>query len=308
MDFIPLINPPTKVRVTLETFFVLGDYMQIISDISEMQNIAKKIIINNKSHGFIPTMGALHDGHLSLVKESVKENDYTTVSIFVNPMQFAANEDLDKYPSNFKKDRKLLEELGVNYIFLPTNKTMYSEDFYTKVIVSELTKMMCGQSRPEHFAGVTTVCTKLFNITMPNTAYFGQKDFQQCLIIKKMVKDLNIPLEIKMMPIIRENDGLAMSSRNVYLNKDERAEALILSKALNYAKTQIDNGIKDTRVLYNKIHDFINNNSKLAKIDYIEIRNAKNLSEVNEIKDDIVIAIAVFIGTTRLIDNIIISL
>ena len=281
--------------------------MIIIDNPREMQNIANAIQ-NERSHGFIPTMGALHDGHLNLIKESLKHNKYTTVSIFVNPMQFGKNEDLSKYPRQIEDDKKKLEELGVNYLFFPNNDNMYPLDFISSVKVNKITEIMCGKSRPDHFEGVTTVCLKLFNIVKPTNIYFGQKDYQQCIVIKKMLSDLNLDIKMNMLEITREDDNLAMSSRNVYLNEQERKDALILYNSLCFAEKKFAEGIKNKTVLRNLIIEYINDNSELVNIDYVEIRETDTLNDIEFLNKSFVIALAIKIGKTRLIDNRIISM
>lgn len=210
--------------------------MVVVQKIQEMKEIAKKLKKEGKSIGFVPTMGYLHEGHLSLVRLSKQQNDITIMSIFVNPIQFGPNEDYDRYPRDFERDKSLAEKEGVDYIFYPSVEEMYPEDFKTVVSVKKITEIMCGKSRPGHFDGVATVVLKLFNIVNPDRAYFGQKDAQQLAVIKQMVKDLNLDVEIVPCPIVREQDGLAMSSRNVYLSEEERKSATVLYRALNLAK------------------------------------------------------------------------
>ena len=251
-------------------------------------------------------MGYLHEGHLSLARQARRDTDIVVMSIFVNPAQFAPQEDLKKYPRDLKRDVKLARGVGVNVIFYPSIKAMYPDGYKTYVEVRELSNILCGKSRPGHFKGVATVVAKLFNITACDTAYFGQKDAQQALIIKKMAQDLNMPLKIKVMPIIRENDGLAMSSRNKYLSPQERQEAVILHKALLLAKSLIRQGYKGSRYLISRMKDVIRE-KKSARIDYIDIVDAQDLSPVKTIKGRVLIALAVWIGKTRLVDNIIIN-
>ncbi len=256
-----------------------------------------------KSIGFVPTMGYLHEGHLSLIEQSTAQNDITVVSIFVNPTQFCANEDLDKYPRDFAADSSLCQDAGVAMIFHPTPEQMYPEGFCSLVDITKLKYGLCGNSRPEHFQGVCTVVAKLFNIVTPDRAYFGQKDAQQLAIIRQMTRDLNFDIEIVGCPIIREADGLAKSSRNFYLNQEHREQATILNKALIRAKTMVLEGNRDIARLKEAMVKSIKT-MPLANIDYVEIVDSSNLEPVEEFKNDILIALAVRFGATRLIDNI----
>lgn len=277
--------------------------MKVISSIEEI----KKIKRYNISIGFVPTMGYLHEGHISLIKKAREENDIVITSIFVNPTQFSPNEDFEKYPRDESRDLQKCEENGCDIVFLPQVDEMYPDSFLTFVQVEELGKGLCGKSRPTHFRGVTTVLTKLFNIVKPDRAYFGQKDAQQLVIVKKMVEDLNMYVEIIGCPIVREADGLAISSRNTYLSPEERNDALFLNKSLKLAKNLIENGEKNISIIKNEMKKTIlsgNNNS----IDYIEFVDTKTLNPVSEIKDKVLIAIAVKVGKTRLIDNIVVEL
>ncbi|MCX8029095.1 MAG: pantoate--beta-alanine ligase [Brevinematales bacterium] len=282
--------------------------MRIIHKPEEIQREMISLKKCNKTIGFVPTMGALHDGHLSLVRQSKKDNDVTVVSIFVNPIQFGPSEDYDRYPRQFDKDRKILEKEAVDYVFYPSVDDMYPDGFETYVNLEKLPNHLCGLSRPGHFKGVATVVSKLFNIVQPDRAYFGQKDYQQAQIIKKMVRDLNFPIEIVMMPIVREEDGLAMSSRNVYLSDEERQRALYVYKTLQKAREIILSGSRDVAEIRKTLSNFIE--PFVSKVDYIEIIDPETLDSLKEIpqKGSVVVAIAVFIGRTRLIDNEIISL
>ncbi len=278
--------------------------MRIIYEPKEMREIANKYREWNQTIGFVPTMGYLHEGHLSLVREAKKNNDVVFVSIFVNPTQFAPNEDLDRYPRDIKRDEELLKKDGVDFLFYPTVENMYPEGFQTYVSVDNITKVLEGASRPTHFRGVTTVVNKLFNITKPHRAYFGKKDAQQLIVIKRMVEDLNMDVEIVGMPIVREEDGLAMSSRNKYLNKEERKDAICLHQSLQKAKELIENGIEDTQTIKNEMEKTINSYA-IPKIDYISINSLKTLDELKKIeKGNTLISLAVFVGKTRLIDNL----
>lgn len=278
--------------------------MRIVYDVKEMQEIADKYRQWEKTIGFVPTMGYLHEGHLSLVRQAKKDNDVVFVSIFVNPAQFAPNEDLDKYPRDIKRDEELLKNENTDFLFYPTVDTMYPNNFQTYVSVENLTKVLEGASRPTHFRGVTTVVNKLFNITKPHRAYFGKKDAQQLIVIKRMAEDLNIDIEIIGMPIVREKDGLAMSSRNKYLNEKERKEAVCLYQSLNKAQELVDSGISDTNEIKSQMENVIKSYS-IPKIDYININSLTTLKSLDRIKrKDTLISLAVFVGKTRLIDNL----
>jgi len=280
--------------------------MRIIRSIKEMLKFIRENRRKGRSIGFVPTMGALHKGHLSLIRQAHKDNDVLVVSIFVNPAQFAPSEDLKKYPRNLKRDAQLCKQEGVDIIFYPDAKEMYPANYRTYLTVEKLSGVLCGKSRPGHFKGVATVVAKLFNTINPDVAYFGQKDAQQAIIIKRMVADLNLPVEIKVMPTLREKDGLALSSRNVYLSKQERKDAVVLSQSLNMAKYLIKKRILDSRKIIKKMNELIKE-KKTAKIDYISIVDLKNLEPIKRINDSCLIALAVWIGKTRLIDNTIIK-
>jgi pantoate--beta-alanine ligase len=271
-----------------------------------MTEFSKAERLKGKTIGFVPTMGALHEGHLSLIRKAHKENDLVVVSIFVNPTQFAPHEDFKKYPRNLKHDAKLCQEEGADVIFAPDVRQIYPPNYRTYVTVEGLSEVLCGKFRPGHFKGVATVVTKLFNIVAPRVAYFGQKDAQQAIIIKKMAQDLNLPVKVKIMPTIRERDGLAMSSRNYYLNKDERKDAAILYQALRLAKNLIRQGKRDPRDIIHKMKRIIDQ-KKNSKIQYVSIVDLRNLNPVNKIRGKVLIALAVFIGKARLIDNILVN-
>ena len=278
--------------------------MKHISSTDELFSFTHSIKASGKTIGFVPTMGFLHEGHLSLVKEAKKHSDCVILSIFVNPKQFGANEDLDAYPRDLERDLQRCTEAGVDIVYTPSTDEFYPNDFQTTISVSQMTKELCGKSRPTHFDGVTTVVSKLFNVTRADCAVFGQKDFQQCLVIKQMVKDLFIPVQLIIAPIVREADGLAMSSRNKYLSSEERTHALVLSKSLEEAKALIQNGTTDSLIIKKHIESIIS--SVPSKIDYIEIKTQSSLQSIETIDQPIVIALAVFIGNTRLIDNLLI--
>lgn len=276
--------------------------MKVIKTISELKDTLKPYRKEGKSIGLVPTMGFLHKGHASLIKKAVEDNDIVVVSDFVNPIQFGPNEDLESYPRDINADSKLCEEIGADFIFNPEPSEMY-HDKKAFVDIECLSDNLCGAKRPGHFRGVCTVCTKLFNIVGPDKAYFGQKDAQQLAIIKKLVLDLNIPVEIIPVPIVREDDGLAMSSRNTYLSKEERKAALCLSKAIFTGEKMAKDGASLEKVL-EKMTEIIKT-EKLAKIDYISAVDLETIENVETFNQDTLVAIAVYIGKTRLIDNFI---
>lgn len=276
--------------------------MQIVKTIEELRSIIKGWRKEGLTVGLVPTMGYLHEGHKSLIVKAVSENDRVVVSDFVNPTQFGANEDLSSYPRDIKRDAALCEEAGAALIFHPEPEEMYFPDNCTFVDMDKLTKGLCGKTRPVHFSGVCTVVSKLFNIVTPDRAYFGQKDAQQLAVIRRMVRDLNFDITIVGCPIVREADGLAMSSRNTYLNEEERRAALILHKSLTLGEKMIKAGEKDAA----KVKAAMVKNMEtepLAKIDYVEIVDAETLENVDTIEAPILAATAVYIGKTRLIDN-----
>lgn len=280
--------------------------MKIIGSPMQMQAVSRDIRRKGESIGFIPTMGALHDGHLSLIRKARSENNTVVVSIFVNPTQFSPKEDLKRYPRVIKKDSLLCEKEGVDFIFYPLVKQMYPEGYCSYVTVEGLSGLLCGKSRPGHFRGVATIVAKLFNIVCPDNAYFGQKDAQQAVIIKRMVDDLNIPVKIKVLPIVRQKNGLALSSRNIYLNDNEKEDALVLFQSLNLARSLIKSGVVDAGKIINIMKQFILK-KKTAKIDYVSIVNLNDLQPVKQAAGNCLIALAVYIGKTRLIDNVIIK-
>ncbi|OPJ61298.1 pantoate--beta-alanine ligase [Clostridium oryzae] len=269
------------------------------------EEVRKQVALWKKegfSVGLVPTMGFLHEGHGSLIKKASEENDKVVVSVFVNPIQFGPSEDLASYPRDLKHDTELVSECGGDMIFSPSPSDMYCEDFCSFVDVENLTSGLCGAKRPGHFRGVCTVVTKLFNIVQPERAYFGQKDAQQLAVIKRMVRDLNVPVTIVPCPIVREADGLAKSSRNTYLSSEERKAAVILNKSLKKGLAALTSGERNAEVVKNIIKDTLNS-EPLAKIDYVEIVDSSALAPVTNINSSILTAIAVYIGKTRLIDN-----
>lgn len=270
-----------------------------------MRQLSRAVKRENKAIGLVPTMGCLHDGHCSLIKKARAENDFIVLSVFVNPVQFGPAEDFAKYPRDFKHDRLLAEKEKADCIFYPQAKDMYPEGYKTFVAVEDLSRRLCGGSRPTHFRGVTTVATKLFNIVMPDTAYFGQKDAQQSIIVKKMAADLNMPVKIKILPTVRETDGLAMSSRNKYLSFQERTDAPVLYAALKEAQKLIKNGVDSADKIKKTIAERITA-KKTARLEYVEIVDAENLKAVKKIEDKTLIAVACRFGKARLIDNVII--
>lgn len=278
--------------------------MRLVKTVKEVREIVNEWKNEGLSVGFVPTMGYLHEGHKSLIDKSVKENDKTVVSVFVNPIQFGPNEDLASYPRDIEHDKRLVEAAGADLIFNPEPEEMYGNHFTTLVNTTEVSENLCGAKRPVHFGGVCTVLTKLFNIVNPNRAYFGQKDAQQLAVVKRFVKDLNFDIEIVGCPIIREDDGLAKSSRNTYLNKEERKAALILSKSLNLGLLAIKNGERNASNVIDIITKSLET-EKLARIDYVSIVDNENIQYVDKIEGEILCAIAVYIGKTRLIDNFI---
>lgn len=280
--------------------------MQITGKISDVRSQVKEWKKEGLTVGFVPTMGYLHEGHASLMKRAKAECDKVVASIFVNPMQFGVNEDLDSYPRDLEADSKLCESIGVDLIFHPEVEEMYAQGFCSFVDMNGLTKELCGKSRPVHFRGVCTVVNKLFNIVTPDKAFFGQKDAQQLAVIRRMVKDLNMDIEIVGCPIIREEDGLAKSSRNTYLNEEERKAALILSQTIRLGEKLVADGVKDAKELVAAMKANIEK-EPLAKIDYVEAVNMDNIEKVDTIEPGTLVAMAVFIGKTRLIDNFIVE-
>lgn len=278
---------------------------RLIKSVPQMKMFSLAARKKDRSIGFVPTMGYLHEGHLSLVREAKKKNGVVVVSIFVNPTQFGPKEDLKKYPRDLKRDLKMLSKLGVDAVFYPDAKEMYPEGLKTYVEVDGLSDKLCGAYRPGHFRGVATVVAKLFNIVCPDDAYFGQKDFQQLVIIRRMVKDLNMDVNVVAMPTVREADGLAMSSRNSYLSKEERQKASIIIKALKLARQLIKSGVRDASKVKSAVSKLIRTKAGV-RIDYIEVADPETLEGKKIIKGRTLIAVAARVGTTRLIDNILI--
>lgn len=282
--------------------------MKVYRLISEIRNSVKQFKEERKIISFVPTMGYLHEGHLSLVRYAKKNSDVCVVSIFVNPTQFGPNEDFSRYPRDEKRDLDLLEKENCDLVFIPSAEEMYGSDYQTFVKVKKYSDILEGEFRPTHFEGVTTVVLKLFNIVQPDFAVFGQKDAQQAFIIQKMVNDLNIPIRIDVLPIVRESDGLAMSSRNVYLNEDERKQALSLFQGIQLAEKLFKDGERNTKRIIQEVKKIINQ-YPLAKIDYVEIVDRNTFLKVDDLKkgNSYYLLLAVRVGNTRLIDNTILS-
>ncbi len=276
--------------------------MQIIHHLADMTRWSNEVIAGGKALALVPTMGYFHAGHLSLMRQAGRLADHVVVSLFVNSLQFGPREDLSRYPRDLQRDARLAENEKVDILFVPTSEEMYAPDFNTRVRVNGLTDTLCGQQRPTHFEGVTTVVAKLFNIIKPHCAVFGQKDFQQLSVIRKMVRELNWDIEIFAHPIVREEDGLAMSSRNTYLSSEERSKALCLNKAIQHAKARFADGLDDSDLLISEIRDIISANSGV-NIDYISVVDKDTLSDKEVIDSQSVLALAIKVGGTRLIDN-----
>ncbi len=272
---------------------------KFLNSIDEMLSIRRQL---NGKIGFVPTMGFLHEGHLSLVREAKKQTDIVIVSIFVNPTQFGANDDLSNYPRDIERDIELLANLDVDYILFPTNEQMYPEGYKTWINVDKITQVLCGRSRPTHFRGVTTIIAKLMNIINPDLMFMGEKDFQQLIVLKQMAKDLNFRTKIIGCSIIREKDGLALSSRNKYLSSAGRKKALCLNKSLLLAQNLFNEGITSSNKIISQMSDLIEDNESI--IDYIEVFDPKTLEHIPELVSGCRIALAVIVENTRLIDNI----
>lgn len=277
--------------------------MIVVKKISDVREAIKAQKAQGKTIGLVPTMGYLHEGHLSLVKKARENSDFVCASVFVNPIQFGPNEDYNKYPRDIERDIKLLEENGCDLVFIPSVEEMYPNERLTTVSVIKITNKLCGAYRPGHFDGVCTVVTKLFNIFTPDIAVFGQKDAQQVAVIKKMVEDLNIPVKIIASPIVRDKDGLALSSRNVYLSDDERHAALILNKSLKEAEKILKSGERNAENVISRVKNILES-EPLCKIQYVSCVHPDTLEDLTAINDKALIAIACYIGNTRLIDNL----
>jgi pantoate--beta-alanine ligase len=280
--------------------------MKICKTIDDMRAASRQTRRDEKRLGFVPTMGALHEGHLSLVRAAREKCDVVAVSIFVNPLQFSLNEDLAKYPRTFERDAGLLERESVDILFVPTSQEMYPAGAITYVTVEGLSEKLCGRSRPGHFRGVTTVVAKLFHIVEPDLAFFGQKDAAQATIIRRMVQDLNLPVEIIVCPIVREPDGLAMSSRNAYLSPQERKSALALHRSLTEVKNRFDQGERNAATLIEAASQVLAQDP-VVRLDYCEVVDPATLDPVQELTSGALVAIAAFVGNTRLIDNVVLA-
>ena len=276
--------------------------IRIEGNLGELRREVSRLRAGKGSVGLVPTMGFLHEGHLSLVRTSRKENAATVVSIFVNPTQFGPNEDFEAYPRNLERDLGLLEAEGVDLAFCPSPEHLYAPDHSTFVNEGKVSQDLCGASRPGHFRGVCTIVLKLFNLVTPDRAYFGEKDFQQLLVIRRMIRDLDVPVEVRGCPIVREKDGLALSSRNVYLAPGERESALALSRSLREAKQRYEQGETRASVLVEGVKALLGRDPAL-KVDYVELRDAEDLSAIVSVDRPAVLALAVRVGKTRLIDN-----
>lgn len=298
-----VIHPILKKRIS-EIYN--GRPMKVIRNPEETYKYINSLKNEGKQIGFVPTMGYLHEGHLSLIRKARRENDIVVISIFVNPTQFGPHEDFKRYPRDFRRDKTLAKKEGVDVIFYPNVKDMYASDHSTYVDVEKISESLCGRFRVGHFRGVATVVTKLFNIVPADNAYFGQKDAQQAFIIKRMVRDLKFPVKIKILPIIREKDGLAMSSRNTYLNERERREATVLYKSLLLAKDLIKKGERKADKIIKCMKDLIKSRSS-ARIEYISIVDTEELKDIKNIGGKVLIALAAYFGKTRLIDNVIVN-
>ncbi|ANL31030.1 pantothenate synthetase (plasmid) [Rhizobium phaseoli] len=276
--------------------------MRVFSNIEELRHTLDALKRQGRTVGLVPTMGYLHAGHMQLVTRARAENDIVVVSIFVNPLQFGPAEDLGKYPRDLERDGAMLKQAGVNFLFAPGVEDMYPRPMETVVDVPDLGRELEGAVRPGHFAGVATVVSKLFNIVQPQTAYFGEKDYQQVVIIKRMVEDLAVPVRVIAVPTVRDSDGLALSSRNVYLSPDERRAAVIVPQTLDEAERLVSEGLTDAGELEKKLTAFIGR-QPLAKAEVVAVRDASTLAPVARIEDPIVVALFISIGTTRLLDN-----
>jgi len=280
--------------------------MRVCQQIHETREAVGQARKTGRQVGFVPTMGALHEGHLSLVRRARRECDFVVVSIYVNPIQFVAGEDLNRYPRDLERDLQLCRQLGVDLVFAPCDRVMYPGERFTTVRVAKLTEPLCGACRPGHFDGVTTVVAKLFNIVQPDAAYFGQKDAQQAVVIGRMVRDLDFPVQIRVCPIVRAQDGLALSSRNAYLDEEQRRQARCLYKALQAAKEAVAGGERRCESLVKLMRAIIEGSGPVG-IDYISIVDPATLEDLQQIENPALIALAVRIGRARLIDNILLD-
>ena len=280
--------------------------MRVLRTVAELRSCRKDLSRTGSSVGFVPTMGCLHEGHLSLMRTARQQNDSVWVSIFVNPTQFGPNEDFERYPRTESRDIELCRECGVEILFIPPAREMYPEGSQTWVEVEHLPKALCGASRPTHFRGVTTVVAKLFNLVQPDRAYFGQKDAQQVIVLDRMTRDLDFPVRLVVCPTVRESDGLALSSRNVYLDAEQREQAVVLSQALAEAEELFEKGERDPNKITEHIHNRIQA-MPLARIDYVSVVRTTNLQPAEKLDGGELVALAVFFGTTRLIDNIVLG-
>jgi len=276
--------------------------MKIIQKPGDLQKISNEIRKSDQCIGFVPTMGYLHDGHISLLKAARSQSSFVVLSIFVNPTQFGPNEDLSIYPNDLPKDLAAAEAAGVDLVFTPTRQDLYGKNYQTYVHLDELPNHLCGLQRPTHFQGVATIVTKLFNIIKPHMAFFGEKDYQQLAVIRQMALDLNIDIKIVGCPIVRENDGLAMSSRNVFLSNNQRQSALSLSKALNRAQSQVSQGVTDASRLIENAQQYIESHQE-TEVEYIRICDKDTLIDIPSVDKNCLLAMAVKVGKTRLIDN-----
>ncbi|GAA5415350.1 pantothenate synthetase [Paraliobacillus ryukyuensis] len=280
--------------------------MQVITTVQKMQEIAQTLKQSKEKVGFVPTMGYLHEGHTTLMDEARTNNDVVITSIFVNPLQFGPNEDFDKYPRDEARDQQIAEKHGVDYLFLPNVEEMYPRLSGISMDVTSRVDVLCGKSRPGHFAGVVTVLTKLFHLTQPDHVYFGSKDAQQVAVVDQLIKDLNFPVSLHVVPTVREEDGLAKSSRNVYLSTQERAEAPALFQSLSLAQQKMFDGEKNPAIIVNEVKNYIQSHTS-GMIDYVELLTFPTLELVAEIDQDVIVAVAVQFEKARLIDNVIIS-
>ena len=280
--------------------------MEVAKTIESVRSFVKAAKDAGKKTGLVPTMGALHIGHVSLIKEALRQCDFVVVSIFVNPTQFGPGEDFEEYPRPIEEDLAICENEGVDVVFVPASGEMYKSENLTWVNVEKLTEPLCGSSRAGHFRGVTTVCAKLFNIVAADAAFFGQKDAQQTIVIKRMVADLNMPLEIVVCPTVRQADGLAVSSRNKYLSKEHAEEAPLIYKSLQKCRRMVEEGSKNSEQIIAQMRKILEQGLSM-KVEYVNIVDAETLKEVREIEDKVLVAMAVKLGQTRLIDNIVVD-